>query len=263
MSFELQFENFPESDPCFQYANIPWDSHLFGMSFFEIRIESGTADRLAQVLPNFLSERLPRTESLIVTRISPLDVSLAVILARNDFYPVETQLEVNLPLHRFKHCPIPNTYQFRLAGQEDLGTIQAIAGTAFKFDRFHLDPHLSSEKADLRYVQWVEKGFNEPANLMYVFEEIETGLILGFCLLRKKSASVIELSLLATDPSYHGTGIGAMMDLAILNTCKELGFHSVTGHKSVNNRDVMVTPKYGAAFTHRNPMLTFHLYRPN
>ncbi len=91
MSFGIEFTSFPGPGGPVQYGEIPWDTELFGISFYEIRCD-GTADEVRQALPGLLGQLRSRESNaaLAFTRIRPEDLRLAEGLSHLGFYPAET-----------------------------------------------------------------------------------------------------------------------------------------------------------------------------
>jgi L-amino acid N-acyltransferase YncA len=257
--FTLTYRPYPDLDSPLQAARIPWDSELFGFPCWDVRPGGEASTALAAALASFVEERKAHGECLLVTKVPTRDVAMGRLLAAYGFYPVETMLEIALPLARLTlPAAAGRGAALRLATTDDMEEILTIAGSAFRDDRFHLDPTLPPEKADQRYRGWVARGFasGEP---VFVFEDTRKGTILGFYHIRELPSSAVALSLAAVHPSCQGAGIGALMYQAVLEECRRRGYRTAVTRIAVNNLPV-ANLFFRLGFTIREAVLTFHLH---
>lgn len=261
MPFRLTFKSFPHPDGPLSYAEVPWDSALYGFPFYEFRCGDNPHEVLGRYLSSWLLSLPGERACLVCAKISTRAVALCQVLTQHGFYPVETMLEIYLPLSRL--IPVvrrqPNKTRLRLAVEAEMPQIIAIARSAFSSDRLHLDPNLPPEKADQRYVQWVEHGFRagEP---VFIYEDVRSAKVLGFLHVRETSPKTVDLSLGAVDVAFHGTGIGGMMYQAVSTECRARGYQIATTRISVNNLDIVnLFSRLGFAFSKAVAIL--HWYR--
>lgn len=258
----MDYRPYPDQDSPLRAAHIPWDSELFGFPCWDVRPGGEASAMLATALAEFVAKRKSEGECLLVTKAPTREVAMGRLLTGCGFYPVETLLEIEMPLARL--APLTAMARgavLRLATAEDGEAILEIAGTAFHDDRFHLDPSLPPEKADERYRGWVERGFasGEP---VFVYEDTRRGKILGFYHIRNLPNEVVDLSLAAVHPSCQGSGVGALMYPAVLEECRRLGCRTAVTRIAINNLPV-ANLFFRLGFTIREAMLTFHLhYQP-
>lgn len=254
--FTLTYRPYPDAGSPLQAALIPWDSELFGFPCWDVRAVGEVSPALAAALSAFVAERKAGGECLLVSKAPTRDVAWSRILTSCGFYPVETMLEITLPLARLAPVATARGAALRPATADDLDAILEIAGSAFHDDRFHLDPALQSEKADQRYRGWVERGFasGEP---VFVYEDTRRGAILGFYHIRELPNATVDLSLAAVHPSCQGTGIGALMYQAVLEECRRRGQQTAVTRIAINNLPV-ANLFFRLGFTIREAVLTFH-----
>ncbi len=266
MSFALEERRFPAPDGPIACARVPWDSATFGVAFHQLSFPPGpagpTSDALAveRHLPALLSELDRERPALVATKIPVAAVALAEVLARAGFYPVETMLELHLPLARFRPPVerVPEGLALRPAAPADLPAVAAMARDAFRTDRFHLDPHLSSERADERYVAWVERGLaaGEP---VFVYEDRPRARLLGFFHVREVQPGVVDLSLAAVEPGAQRVGVGLLLYQAVVAECLARGMRAALTHVTVANLDVLnLFARLGFAL--RDPRLCLHRF---
>jgi L-amino acid N-acyltransferase YncA len=262
MSFTLEWRPLPEPAERAAYANVTWDSDLYGFPFYELRCEDADAETLAAELGRWLAGLAPAQPCLVYTKIPTTAVRLGRILTRQGFYPVETMVDLSLTLNRMalvSDRPFAQAH-LRPATEADLPALRATAAAAFSHDRLHLDTNLPAAKADERFAQWVERGWRAGEPLL-VFEDRRGAKLIGFFHLRETAPGTIDLSLAGVAPALQRSGLGAVMYQAVLTDCRSRGYRIATTRISVNNIDIVnLFARLGFAF-HR-PVLTLHWFRP-
>jgi L-amino acid N-acyltransferase YncA len=263
MRFELKHERFPSPDGGLVYASIPWDSELFGFPFYELfPAESGT-DALAQFLPQWLTQISKHGKCLVTASLPPVAIEHAKTLAKNAFYPVETLIEIHLPLSRFKPLLEKRFDHLKMfaAEKKDLPDLIAISQSSFHTDRFHLDKNLSGEKAGMRYARWIEEGFRS-GDYIFVLKDMRLQRIAGFVLARESKKGVYDMSLAALDKNYHNSGAGVMLYQAMLVTSREKGCKLAVAWISINNlQSLKAAERLG--FVAQNAVSKFHWFHNN
>lgn len=261
MTFSLTWQSFPPPDGPLAFANIPWDSELYGFPFYDLKLGDAAPADLEPPLADWL-KHLPAAKScLVVTGIKPDAVALARILARNGFYPVETIVELRVPLARFQPL-ITSRFQkmrFRPAQAADLPHMRAIAYNAFATDRFHLDPNLPSKQADERYARWVESSFTN-GDVLFVLEDKPDGRIIGVASAKATLQNAYHITLAVVDKNYHNTGAGVFLFQSITNEGKTRGFKLAIAHISINNPNSLKSAERIGFSTH-DAVTKFHWFR--
>jgi ribosomal protein S18 acetylase RimI-like enzyme len=255
--------NYPAPQGPLRIAKVPWDSRTFGFPIYDLRCDDASAECLTEHLPGLLKRIDAAGPTLIVCKISVSAASHAEVLTRDGFYPIEAQVELYLPLARFKPVIQRWTGDFRLReATEDLrDRLVELSRTAFKADRFHVDPHLSAEKADQRFAEWVQLGMRD-GEPVFVLEDTANSRLLGFFHVRPipSQPGAIDLSLAAIDPAYQKLGVGLIMYQMTIMKCRALGYTLAETHVTLSNLDVLnLFMRLG--FSIRRPMLTFHRYQ--
>jgi RimJ/RimL family protein N-acetyltransferase len=261
MAFELEWRPFPSPQGPLHFAAVPWDAETFAHPIYALACDELHAAPLRRHLPALLDRLSIQRPVLVWAKLSNGTVELARALSGLGFYAVETLLQPHVSLDRFRAVvPPPDALRLRSASEADLPALRAIARSAFRADRYHVDPNLSSERADERYVRWIERGM-EDAEPVLVYEDATNGVMLGFYHLRETAANpkTIYLSLGAIDPRHHGRGFGLLLHQAVLFECKARGYQVAETHISANNvAQINVFARLGSSF--RDPKLTLHWY---
>jgi L-amino acid N-acyltransferase YncA len=262
MSFTMTFQSFPQPGGPLRYAYVPWDAEMYGFPFYEL----GCGDLPPELLDKHLSpwlRSLPVDRAcLVYSRIPPRAVAVSRVLTNCGFYPVETTIDIYLPLSRLTPIVSHQSKQLRLrpATEADLPQMITIAGSAFCNDRLHLDPNLPPEKADLRYAHWIETGYRagEP---VFVLEDTRNAQVIGFFHLRETAPNTIDLSLAAIDNDYQKTAAGVLMYQTTLVECQTRGYQMAITRISLNNTNV-VNLLMRLGFAVRSAVTTLHWFQP-
>ena len=260
MHFKVKPEYFPPPDGKLVFNRVPWDSELFGFPFYDLKSSETPAAALAQNLQNWLKEISHNGKSLVVAALPPADIERAKILTGNIFYPVETLLEINLPLARFKPLIKKRFDHLRIipAVEDDLEALTTIAKSSFKTDRFHLDDNIPNEQADLRYANWIKNGFKSGAHI-FVLKDERAHCAAGFVLARETKPNVYDMSLAALDEKYHNSGAGLILYQAMLVASKERGCKLAVAWISINNLNSLKAAER-LGFTVQQAVNKFHWF---
>ncbi len=261
MTFDLTWQSYPPPKGPLVFAQIPWDSELYGFPFYDLKLDNATSDRIERPLADWLRQLPAERSCLVVTGIKPDAVALARTLAANGFYPVETIVELRVPLVRFQLL-ITSRFQkmrFRPAQAADLPQMQAIARSAFSTDRFHLDPNLPAQKADERYARWVKASL-AGGEVLYVLEDKPDGRIIGVAAAKVIEQNAYHITLAVMDKDYHNTGAGVFLFQSITDEGKKRGCKLAIAHISINNPNSLKTAERIGFSTH-NAVTKFHWFR--
>lgn len=261
-SFSLQFAPcLPDADaPTF--ASVPWDSRLFGFPFYELRCGEVHPSQLADELSGWLAQLSPEKPCLVYTRIAPLNVALSEALASCGFYHVETTIDLAFGLSEVRLESEWQTDKLVLGAADsgDLEEVKSLARSAFTTDRFHLDPHLPSELADQRYVNWIENAY-AAGEMLFTYKDRKSGKLIGFYHVRELGPGHVDLSLAGIDPAYQHFGIGPMMYRDVFRACVDRGYERASTRVALQNTDV-INLYLGFGVQIGNAQNTLHCFRP-
>lgn len=141
----------------------------------------------------------------------------------------------------------------REARAGDSKRVQEIAGGAFRFSRFHVDPGFGPAIANRIKAAWARNFFQgQRGHRMLVTEE--QGTPAGFILL-VEGTEVSAVDLIAVDPAFQGKGLGA----ALLLAAETKGRRMTAGTQKTNSPSCRMYEKCG--YTAGPRELVFHLHR--
>ncbi len=173
----------------------PWDSKVFGFNTLEILdIEYNNEDNLNLLLIKADEFFENKNIKLVYCRISTEDVFLKKCLINKNY--ILTELTYDIVNAEIQETDFISIFQKKidvlLPTEEDFIQIKDIAKTVFKFGRFHEDPFIDNDKANMRYYNWIDdlkkqgKTFLVCKNkdissgfISFLKEEDEVELILG------------------------------------------------------------------------------------
>jgi ribosomal protein S18 acetylase RimI-like enzyme len=100
----------------------------------------------------------------------------------------------------------------RFARPEDRAQVSRIAGTAFRYSRFHLDPLVPAGVADAIKSSWAGNYFDGKRGDGMVVAERD-GKVAGFLQLLRAPQDGLIIDLIGVDPARQGHGLGREMIL--------------------------------------------------
>lgn len=143
--------------------------------------------------------------------------------------------------------------RLREARPEDSERVRQIAGCAFRFSRFHVDPGFGPAIGNRLKAAWAGNYFQgQRGHRMLVAEE--QGSLAGFILLVEGS-KVTAVDLIAVDPAFQGKGLGP----ALLLAAETKGRWMTAGTQETNLPSCRMYEKCG--YKAGPGELVFHLHR--
>lgn len=111
---------------------------------------------------------------------------------------------------------ISDSMEVRFAQRSDRGAVREIAGRAFRFSRFHLDPRIPVNLADKIKVCWADNYFDGNRGDGMVVAESH-GKIVGFLQLLWGQANTLIIDLIGIVPEFQRQGLGRAMIIYAAN----------------------------------------------
>lgn len=235
----------------------PWDSRALGIETAELLSFGSTDDyALLALLQEFEAQY---QGELLYTRVDAADIESRRALYEAGYFQSEASLGVQL--NRLQQFNMPSLYSSRItplvAASDDCKVrMLESAESMYRFSRFHEDPLIPKNKANLRMKYWVEDMLTRKTDLLvctdaeeklnaYIFystKESSVELILGGSLPERRAFSPFFFASLVEHFRSRGyerirTNI-SFSNLGVLKIYLSLGF-SITGTNFDYHRHIL------------------------
>ena len=234
---------------------VAWDTEIFSYPVWQIEsIKFLDLELEAAGYIDFESWREVNQCGLISCSLGQDQLKESMLLEGKGFRFIETVhhpklaglKKFNFPYQGLRICPAIET---------DLPALRRIAESAFKNERFHVDPRLDPHRANARYGRWVVTTLGHPRQQLLKILEDET--LVAFFIIEVNADGEVYWHLTAVAPEYHGRGYGHRAWLAMLR------YHCSNGHDAVSTtisaRNIPVLNLYSSlSFRFAPSEMTFH-----
>lgn len=260
MSADTKFETIAASvdtpNLLLEWSEAPWDSAIFGypvlqISRIEVRGPSAGSD-----FASFEAVREEMGAGLVSCRLHHANLIESMLLEDHGFRFIEM---LYMPeLNDLTGNDESTGLGVRLARESDLQALLDIAGSAFRNERFHVDPRLDSALADQRYRNWVKSSYSHAAQRLYALHDGPR--LVSFFVIEMLADGTCYWHLNAVAPDAQGMGYGRRAWRAMLHQAKEAGAKRIrTCIVARNHRVLNLYAKLGFRFP--PPLMTFHWVR--
>lgn len=217
-------------------ARLSWDSEIFGFGVADYEPPAETT-----VEPEVLAGSLAGWEKknavqIVSCRVSAGSAALADRLQASGFRFVELQLSATLPRLLGANLRDPGL-TVRAPAPEDHSRLLEIAGTAFRFGRYHADPRFPRVLADRRYRTWVKGALAERSQQTRLFVVGPVGRPVGF-LHAAVAEGMADIRLAGVDPDNSGIA-GPALFLGALKGFAAEGVERITARLSAANTSAL------------------------
>jgi RimJ/RimL family protein N-acetyltransferase len=248
-----------ENDEMRIVANlVEWDTVVFdrrvaAISEFSLKANARWAD-----LTEFYQWVADNNYEIVSCRLPHHKLNESICLESYGFRFVEMVLHpFVVGLDRFP--PPTERLIVKEATENELSIVGDIAGRAFGFERYHIDPRVDSHLADLRYRRWALSSFKDQAQKLVTVVTADRQVI-AFFIYEILPEYSIRWLLTAMIKSFQGRGLGYQTWLAMIMHHKNQGFKRILTTISARNCPVLnVYSKLGFKF--EPPEMTFHWVR--
>ena len=186
---------------------LEWDSRFFGVAMGRIEYVLGPDRRLASRAVEQAIEGLrERGVRHISARVDVADVESMAVLEAMGFRLMDSLVTYITRPRKEPPNAVREVGTIRAFRPDDGPAIVEIAGEAYRGfrGRFHLDPHISNDRADALYRQWAEQCVGASMADMLLVSEGADGRLLGFLAFRRRE----PVSSVGGVPVFGG-GLGA------------------------------------------------------
>lgn len=243
------------ADLSLTWTEAPWDSVIFGYPVLQITGIEVRGPNAADAIEQFERALDASGSKLVSCRLSHERLRESMLLESIGFKFIE--MIYHPGLNGLQTCAPFSGHDLTVARAEsaDMSSVIAIAGVAFRNERFHVDPRLSATLGDQRYQNWVRSAANHPVQRLYV---VRDGLsVIAFFVTENLANGTCYWHLNAVAPEAQGKGYGKRSWQAMLEHARSEGVKRVqTSIVARNHRVLNLYAQLGFKFP--PPMMTFH-----
>ncbi|MGD9903859.1 MAG: N-acetyltransferase family protein [Vicinamibacterales bacterium] len=189
---------------------LPWDSQFFGVPMGRLDVMLASPEATAEHLEAALAATMAAARAAgvrhLAARVDVADLRTMGVLEGAGFRTMDALVTYIMRPGKDPHPEVRPVGTIRDATPEDTAAIVAITAEAYRGyrGRFHLDPHLSSERADALYLEWARGCAERRLADTVIVAEDSGGAISGYLAYRRRE----PVSRLAM-PLFGG-GLGAV-----------------------------------------------------
>lgn len=193
--------------------------------------------------------------SLLTARISSARTQDLELLQRVGFHVVETTFS---PVFRGKLGATKHSdFAVRPSRRDELENIMGVAREAFTVSRFHNDPRIPDEMADLRFENWVKNAASSDSQELLSIVNTSNELVAFFISETSNGEAYWHLTAIAT--AFRGRGLAIEVWQSVMRVQSELGVQCFrTTISGANMAVVNLYPRLG--FRLENPQTSLHLH---
>lgn len=189
----------------------------------------------------------------IYAKVGPEDLARVSFLENAGFRLIETNVYLEKPISRKRAA---SDRRIRHSEPADRERVMAVAGSSFRYSRFHLDSAFSGKTADRVKARWAGGFFAGTRGTAMVVAE-DAGRLCGFLLLIE-SAGKILIDLIAVDPDCRNRGIATGLIRFAESNCKNSAIIGV-GTQIANTPSLGLYA--GLGFRIASAQYVFHYHR--
>jgi ribosomal protein S18 acetylase RimI-like enzyme len=177
-------------------------------------VSSAAGEGSATGFPSFVEiEEIRRKElrSFFYVKVPTSEVPNVALFESVGFHLIDTNVTLTKHLDVSGEESQPNNaYSIGPAQEDDLEDVSTLAGSAFEYSRFHLDPQISKALAQNIKREWARNFFlGQRGDHMVVCRH--KGVVIGFVLLLQPLPSELVIDLIAVNAGFRSKGIGRLM----------------------------------------------------
>lgn len=237
------------------WSEAPWDTAIFGFPVLQISRMEVLDLSAGEDIALFEAARDRLEAGLVSCRLAHERLRESMLLEEHGFRFIEMVFQPELDDLQARDLGDPAGLGVALAEAADLPAVEKIAGSAFRNERFHVDPRLDSALGDQRYRQWVRSSLSHPSQRLYVVWD--GGHLVAFFVTEMLADGTCYWHLNAVAPAAQGRGYGRRAWQAMLLRARVEGAKRVrTCIVARNHRVLNLYARLGFRFP--PPTMTFH-----
>ena len=241
------------------WTEAPWDSKIFGYPVLHISNIEVRGPGAVDVIHRFEIARDACGSKLVSCRMSHERLCESMLLESIGFRFIE--MLYHPELDGLQTCEAFSGHGLTVARAvlADMPAVNAIAGIAFRNERFHVDPRLPTRLGDQRYQNWARSAIDHPTQHLYVLRDKQ--VVVAFFVTENLADGTCYWHLNAVAPEEQGKGYGRRGWQAMLGQAQSGGAKRVqTSIVARNHRVLNLYARLGFYFP--PPLMTFHWVSP-
>ncbi len=214
-----------------------WLSDIFSIPVFNVKTNSEGSLELPKLC-------------FAYSKVGVDDISSMKELGAKGFYVVDTN--ITFIANSAANVNFPSDIKIRRAEPKDEPQVRFIATNSFTKTRFHADPSIDNEIANIIKEEWAGNYFSGARGDEMLVAELN-GKVIGFNqILIRDNIAIIDL--IAVDKDYQGRGAGKKMIAEL-----QKSYPSVrVGTQLANNGSIALYEKMGFTFENASYVLHYH-----
>ncbi len=188
------------------WSEAPWDEAVTGYPVWQISHVSLSGPDADAAMVTFEATRDYAGVGLVSCRLQHDRLRESMFLESHGFRFIEMVYQPELALAGTVLVEDIQILPVRPAREGDLPALLDIAGTAFRNERFHMDPRLGDQLSRARYQNWVRTSLDHPSQRLLVMTEGEAPV--AFFVTEILPDKFCYWHLNAVAPAFQGQGYG-------------------------------------------------------
>lgn len=251
-------EHLDSSSLRMAWSEAPWDQAVCGFPVLQITTMEIRGPSAADDFRVFEQARDSLGTGLVSCRLPHDSMSESILLQDHGFRFVEMVYRPEVELSEHPVEPPESSLVVAQACDRDMPTLLTIAGSAFRNERFRMDPRLDPAISDQRYRNWVTNSQHHATQQLNVVRDGTR--IVAFFITELLADGTCYWHLNALSANAQGQGYGRRIWLCMLAHAKRAGAQRVCS--SIVARNVRVVGLYARlGFRFAPPTMTFHWLR--
>ncbi len=229
----------------------PWLSTIMEVEVYSLTFLKTGARCDSPGIDSIINQiKLKHSPFFIYSKVSTTNLDLCNQFEEKGFRLVDTSIQFAKQIMPSK----PKQY-IRFVVPEDEAEVVSLAKKSFYFSRFHLDPLIKAETANLIKAEWVRNYFHGKRGENMIIAEANNQVV-GFLQLLYKDGDVLVIDLIAVKENARGKNIAASM----INYAQGIkGFKKmIVGTQVANTPSIRLYSKLG--FEQVESSYIFHLH---
>jgi len=240
------------------WSRAPWDEAVCAYPVLQITQMQVLAGDAAQDMTAFERSRDEIGAGLVSCRLPHDGLRESMLLEDHGFRFIEMMYQPEIALSGVALDGKQDQLSVSRATDDDMQLLLEVAGTAFRNERFWMDPRIAPGVSDRRYQNWVASSHRHASQELHVVRA--SGQTIAFFVLELLPGGICYWHLTALAPGAQGKGYGRRVWTTMLAHAAGRGARRV--RTCIAARNVRVLNLYARlGFHFLPPTMTFHWVR--